>query len=74
VETADRSRTPGRARTDESLAEIIRFDAATTCTAMGGLRGYHRQEIERERDWAGEIDRIVSDWEQTSLTGDGSPH
>jgi len=41
---------------------------------MGGLRGYHRQEIERERDWAGEIDRIVSDWEQTSLTGDGSPH
>jgi hypothetical protein len=55
---------------DESLSEIVRFDAAATFAAMGSLRGYHRREIERERDWNGEVARIVADWEQTSLTDD----
>jgi hypothetical protein len=58
------------AQIDDSLGEIIRFDAAATFAAMGSLRGYHRREIERERNWEGEIAQIVVDWEQTSLTGD----
>jgi len=53
--------------TDDALEEIIRFDTAGTFAALGSLRGYHRREIERERDWPNEIARLVTQWEQTSL-------
>jgi hypothetical protein len=66
------SRRAGRELSDEFLAEIVRFDAAGTFAAMGSLRGYYRLEIERERDWGCESDRIVADWEETSVTGDGT--
>ncbi len=58
----------GRLAASGSLGEIIRFDAAATFAAMGSLRGYHRIEIERERDWASEIDQLVAEWEQMSDT------
>lgn len=59
------SRRLGPETTKDSLAEIIRFDTAGTFAAMGSLYGYHRTEIERERDWSGESARLVGEWEQT---------
>jgi hypothetical protein len=63
------SRRLGDVRAGDALSEIVRFDATATFVVMASLRGYHRIEIERDRDWNREIDQIVSDWEETSLTG-----
>ena len=57
----------GHELASEAIAEVVRFDAAGSFAALGSLRGYHRPELERKRDWASQITELVDDWEHTSL-------
>jgi hypothetical protein len=50
------------------VAEILRLDAAIGVATLASLRGYHRLEFEKTREWDQVIDDLVKDWEHTSLT------
>jgi hypothetical protein len=50
------------------VGEILRLDAAIGIATLASLRGYHRPEVEKTREWKEVIDGLVEDWEQTSLT------
>ena len=50
------------------VAEILRLDAAIGVATLASLRGYHRFEFEKTREWGQVIDDLVRDWEHTSLT------
>ena len=51
------------------VAEILRLDAAIVMATLASLRGFHRIEVERTREWEQVIEDLVADWENTSLTG-----
>jgi len=50
------------------VAEILRLDAAIGVATLASLRGYHRLEVEKTREWDQVISDLVNDWENTSLT------
>ena len=52
----------------EIVAEILRLDAAIVMATLSSLRGFHRIEVERTREWNQVIEDLVVDWENTSLT------
>src|SRR5262245_32751701 len=43
------------------VAEIIRLDAAIGIATLASLRGFHRAEFERIRDWNGVISDLVTE-------------
>jgi len=50
------------------VGEILRLDAAIGVATLASLRGYHRLEVEKTREWDQVIDDLVREWEHTSLT------
>jgi hypothetical protein len=53
----------------EIVTEIVRLDAAISVATLASLTGFHQMEIERTREWDEVVDKLVKNWEQTSLTG-----
>jgi hypothetical protein len=50
------------------VEEILRLDAAIGVATLASIRGFHRPEIERTRDWQQVISELLRDWERITLT------
>jgi hypothetical protein len=49
------------------ISEILRLDAAISVATLASFVGFHRREVEGNREWNRAVDELVENWEHTSL-------